>query len=97
MRGAQFATADDGGRRIASEQLPSVMMDTVESCSEMEENSVEGESLLSLVRHALGGDGANVRTTIKKREEKDKVEPSIECNRLPTVSLMCLNCLCHCS
>ena len=95
LRGAQVATAGDNGerRRRVADQLPSVMVDTAESCSEMEENGVEGESLLSLVRHALGGDGAHVGATIdkKEKEEKDKVEPSIELNRLPNVS-MCLMC-----
>lgn len=101
LRGTQFAIAsddDNGERKVASDQLPSVMVNTAESCSEMEEGSIEGESLLSLVRHALGGNEAtHVKTAIDKKEEKDKVEPSIELNRLPTVSLFCLYLVLMCA
>lgn len=61
-----------------------VMAEQSESYSEMD-NSIEEESLLSLVRHALVGEESNdQRALAAEKEKKEEVEGEEE--RSPTVS-----------
>ena len=70
-----------------------VMVDTMESYSELE-SSIDGKSLLSLVRHALGGEGGGGHTADGEgrvdyrvgTSESDKLKPEQqeEGSHLPT-------------